>query len=181
MIPKSLQIGPKIGPKLVVRVQKGQNYGPKWFQKWRVLAFAGVCLDLGTIKIRKLCSMHKRKENEFGKHFGKMIPKSLQIGPKIGPKLVLKVQNGQKMVQNSPKSGVGRRVHGVCRRVPACAWRVLACARVCRRVHFSTTPVIIKVDTRRVSLKAVHVKYQKCRNKVPKFSSDLIKCLPIVN
>ena len=68
-----------------------------------------------------------------------MIPKSLQIGPKIGPKLVLKVQNGQKMVQNSPKSGVGRRVHGVCRRVPACAWRVLACARVCRRVHFSTT------------------------------------------
>ena len=27
--------------------------GPKRFQKWCVLACAGVCLDLGTIKIRK--------------------------------------------------------------------------------------------------------------------------------
>ena len=62
IIPKSLQIGPKIGPKLVVRVQKGQNYGPLWFQKWRVLACAGVCLDLGTIKIRKLCT-NGRKMN----------------------------------------------------------------------------------------------------------------------
>ena len=100
--------------------------------------------------------MHKWKENEFGKHFGKMIPKSLQIGPKIGPKLVLKVQNGQKMVQNSPKNGVCRRVHGVCRRVPACAWRVPACARVCRRVHFSTTPNFANVFKCRNCLRSLH-------------------------